>query len=154
MTFRNLQDALLDEIGVILKDMVSTTADDKKAVGFHGYAHTLPIMRSDDEDEEKLFPFYIIKLTEGRTQGDGDCWHAVADIILGVHEEDGAGHEHILTAIQRIVDRFAAEPDLKAFRADQDMTWQVGDEDTYPYFWGAVSITFSVPKILRRSKYV
>ena len=154
MTFRNLQDALLEEVGVILKDMQSQTADDNKAVGFHGYAHTLPVMKSDEDDEEKLFPLYIVKIAEGKTAEDNDCWHVSADIILGVHEMDGGGHEHILTAIQRIVDRFAAEPKLKAFRADQDMTWQVGEEDSYPYYWGAVAITFSVPKISRRAAYV
>ena len=154
MTFRNLQDELLSEVGVILKDMVSKTADDNKAVGFHGYAHELPILKSDEDDEEKLFPFYIIRIAEGTTQDDDDRWHVAADIILGVHETEGGGHEHILTAIQRIVDRFAGTPEMGAFRADQDMKWQAGEEDTFPYYYGAVSITFSVPKITRRVAYV
>ncbi len=153
MTFRNLEDALLKEVGVILKDMQSLTADDNKSVGFHGYLHELPIMKSDEDDEEKLFPFYIIRIAEGTTADDNDCWHVSADIILGVHEMESGGHQHILTAIQRIVDRFASVPALGAFRADQNMTWQAGDEDTYPYYYGAVSITFSVPKANRRSVY-
>lgn len=154
MTFRNLQDELVAEVGVILKDMVSKTADDNKAVGFHGYAHELPILKSDEDDEEKVFPFYIVRIPEGTTQDDDDHWHVTADIILVVHETEPGGHQHILTAIQRIADRFAAEPTFGAFRADQDMKWQAGDEDTYPYYYGAVSITFSVPKITRRVAYV
>ena len=140
MTFRNLEDALLTEVGVILKDMQSQTADDNKAIGFHGYRHELPIMKSDEDDEEKLFPFYVIRIAEGTTQDDNDCWHVTADIILGVHEMESDGHQHILTAIQRIVDRFVAVP-------------ASGDEDVYPYYYGAVSITFSVPKANRRSVY-
>ena len=154
MTFMKLEDALIDEVGAILKDVVSHTADGNKAVGFHGYRHELPVLKSDEDDEEKLLPFYIIRIAEGTTADDNDHWHVAADIILGVHEEGADGHQHILIAIQRIVDRFAENPVLKAFRADQDMKWQAGEEDRYPYYFGAVSITFSVPKANRRTTYV
>ena len=154
MTFMDLEDALIDEVGVILKDMQTDTADGKHEVSFHGYRHSLPVVRSDDDDEEKLFPCYIIRIAEGETADDGDCWHVIADIILGVHESSGNGHQHILIAIQRIVDRFAEKPVMRAYRADQNIKWQAGEEDSYPYYFGAASITFSVPKIGRRSDYV
>lgn len=52
--------------------------------------------------------------------------------------------------IQRLVNRFAAEPLLDhKYRAQQDMEWAVQDEETYPYFFGGVRIKFSVPKIGR-----
>ena len=154
MTFMDLEDALIEEVGVLLKDMQTDTADGKREVSFKGYRHELSMLLSDEDDEEVLFPCYIIRIAEGETADDNDCWHVIADVILAVHEKEGGGHQHILIAIQRIVDRFAASPVLRAYRADQDIKWQAGEEDSYPYYYGAVSITFSVPKIGRRSDYV
>jgi len=49
------------------------------------------------------------------------------------------------------VDRFAWDPLFKKmYRADQDIQWAVGEDDTYPFYFGAVAITFSVPKIGRK----
>ena len=154
MTFMSLEDALFEEVGVILKDMQTDTADGKHEVSFKGYKHELPMLLSSEADEEELFPCYIIRIAEGETQDDNDCWHVAADIILCVHDQEAGGHRHILIAIQRIVDRFAEMPTMKAFRADQDIKWQAGEEDSYPYYYGAVTITFSVPKIQRRFEYV
>ena len=75
-----------------------------------------------------------------------------ADIHLGVYDADldNQGHQHVATMIQRIANRFAAEPLLdKKYRAQQDMEWALQDENTYPYFFGGIRIKFSVPKIGR-----
>ena len=150
MTFNGLQDRLLEEITDILKDMVTYTADGNKRVGFKGYKNLLPPIRTDEESEEQFFPYFIIRLYSGKTQDDEDCWHVTSDIVLGVYENGNAGHERILTAIQRIVNRFTEDPLMGCFRADQDIEWVMEEEGREPYYFGGVSITFSVPKILRR----
>ena len=151
MTFRNLEDALVTEVGVILKDVATTRADGAAAVGFSGYAYSLPVTMAG-EDEDSLFPFYIVKTLSGRTDDDEDYWHVSADVVIGVHDDAPAmGHEHVLIAIQRIVDRFANDPSLGGrFRAEQDMEWVVSDDNPYPWHFGAVTITFSVGKIGRK----
>lgn len=56
-----------------------------------------------------------------------------------------------MNMIQDVVDRFVAEPLLnKKFRAEQDIEWAIQDEDTYPFYFGGVAISFNVPKIGRR----
>ena len=98
--------------------------------------------------------FHIsLRLSEGKTEDDDSPWLVTADIILGVceNDKDVPGHEHIMVMIQRITDRFAAEPLLNnKFRAEQDMEWAVQDEDTYPFYFGGVEIKFRTPKIGRR----
>ena len=155
MTFRDLQDDLIAELESVLKDIVTTNANDEQVSGLKGYAHALPIVQSDDEDPEMYFPYFIVRFDNGRTRDDDDCWHVAVDVVLGVHDmATHGGHEHILTCIQRIVDRFAWDPQLnKKYRADQDIQWAVGEDDTYPYYFGAVAITFSTPKIGRKADY-
>ena len=155
MTVRDLQDDLIAEVEDVLKDIVTTNANDEQVSGLKRYAHALPIVQSDDETPEMYFPYFIVRFDNGRTRDDDDCWHVATDIVLGVHDMSlHGGHEHILTAIQRIVDRFAYDPQLnKRYRADQDIQWAVGEDDTYPYYFGAVAVAFSVPKIGRKVDY-
>lgn len=154
MTFRDLQDALVEEIGSILSEMKTTTADGVERIGFNGYPQDLPEIYSDDESPEQFFPYYIVRIDSGKTADDEDCWHVAVDVVLGVHEDGPGGHRHILTAIQRIVNRFTETPRMGNFRADQQMEWATGEGDYSSYQFGAVSLTFSVPKIARRSAYV
>jgi len=155
MTFRDLQDALIAEITKLLKDIATTDANGKEVEGIKGFAHALPIIQSDDEDPEMYLPYFIVRFDTGRTRDDDDCWHVATNIIIAIHDAElHGGHEYILTAIQRIVNRFAHDPQLKPYyRADQDIQWAMEDEDTYPYYFGAVSITFSAPKIGRKAVY-
>lgn len=163
---------MITEIETILKDVVTKNTDGEKVVGVKGYAHRLPIAQSDEDDPAQYFPYFIVRFDTGRTRDDDDCWHIAVDIVLGVYDagsdisitetdDDGeeetraayliSGHENILIMIQRIVDRFAWDPLFKKmYRADQDIQWAVGEDDTYPFYFGAVAITFSVPKIGRK----
>lgn len=172
MTFKNLQDDLITEVETLLKDVVTQNTDGEKVVGVKGYAHRLPITQSDEDDPAQYFPYFIVRFDTAKTENDDDCWHVAVDIILGVYDMgtdisdketvDGeevvtktktliSGHENILVMIQRIVDRFAWDPLFdKKYRADQNIQWAVGEDDTYPFYFGAVAITFSVPKIGRK----
>ena len=57
-------------------------------------------------------------------------------------------------SIQRICDRFAAKPLLaQKYYARQHIQWALQDEDTYPYYFGGIEITFNLPKIGREDDY-
>lgn len=165
MTFNDLQDALVSEVEDILSDVQSNNTDDETVAGITGYAHRLPLTQSAEDDPAQYFPYFIVRIDNGKTADDDDCWHVAVNILLGVYESDisspsegnahitivPAGHEQILIMIQRIVNRFVNDPGLaRMYRADQDIDWAVGDDDTYPFYFGAVGITFSVPKLGRR----
>lgn len=153
MTILNFQDDLMEEVGIILKGVGTKNASGESVDGVNLFRQNLPIVRSDEEDETKFFPYAIVRLYDGRTEDDDSPWTVTADIHLGVYDsdEDNQGHQHVAIMIQRLVNRFAAEPVLaKKYRAQQDMEWAMQDEETYPYFFGGVRIRFSIPKIGRR----
>lgn len=153
MTILNFQDALMEEVGHILKDVGTKNVSGENVDGVNLFAQNLPIVQSDDEDESKFAPYAVIKIYDGRTDNDESPWTVTADIHLCVHdaEEDNQGHRHVAVMIQRLVNRFAAEPLLdRKYRAQPDMEFALQDEDTFPFYFGGVRIKFSVPKIGRR----
>lgn len=154
MTFKDLQDDLIVEIENVLEDIVTKDKYGNRVVGVKGFAHRLPIIEEDEEDPDRFFPYFIVRHDTMNTQDDEDCWHVSVNIIIGVYERAVyLGHEHLLIIIQRILDRFVSDPKLSYYRADQNMTGAVAEDDTYPYYFGAVGITFSVPKMGREAKY-
>ena len=155
MTFKDLQDDLIAEIEELLKDVQTKNTDGEDVVGIKGYAHQLPILQADEDDPAQYFPYFIVRFDLGSTENDDDPWHVTANVILGVHETATEnGHEHILVLIQRIVDRFVWDPWFaKKYRVDQKIQWAIQEDDTYPFFFGAVSLTISAPKIGRKGEY-
>lgn len=155
MTRKDLQDALVEETREILKDVWvrNSLGED---VPVQVFPQRLPVMTEDEDDETKLFPYAIVRLGDAKTAGDEDPWHVTVDWLLGVYDDGrrGQGHLHILTMIERITDRFIAEPWLKkTYRAEQDIETALQDEDTYPFYFGGVEITFTIPKTGRRDEY-
>lgn len=153
MTPAMLLTDLTAEIENILKDVVTKNTAGESVTGVKGYEYRLPLVVSDEEDESQFFPYFIVRPSEGRTEDDNDPWLVTVDIILGIceNDKDAIGQKHLLVMIQRITDRFAAEPLLnRKYRADQKMEWAVPDEDTYPFYFGGVEIKFRIPKVGRR----
>lgn len=152
MTFKNLQDDLITEVESILSEIQTENTDGETVVGVKGYARQLPVMQSDEDDSSNLFPFFIVRIEGGETKEDDDPWHVETAVIFGVHDaKPERGHEHLMVMCQRVTDRFVSEPLLnKIYRADQEIYFDIAEDDTYPFYYASVTITFSVPKIGRR----
>lgn len=154
MTASELQRELIEEVEKILRDIETKNTEGETVTGVKGYEQMLPIVADDEEDESQFFPYFIVKLGDGKTQDDDSPWIVTTDIYLGCYDDSkkANGHRHIINMAQRICDRFAAEPLMNnKFRAEQDMEWALQDEDTYPFYFGGVRIRFNVPKVGRRT---
>lgn len=155
-SIHGLQVSLKKEIGVILEGM-HLTDDSGNEVAFHGYEQQLPKLTEDEDDISQFFPYYIVQVFSGKTKEDDDPWKISAVIQLGVRDKgtESQGHIQLLSAIEKITNRFSDRPLLdNAFRADPDMEFEVLDEDTYPYYFAAVSINFEVPRIGRGNELI
>lgn len=152
MTHLYLITDLKEEIEKILKDIKTKSVAGEEVAGVKGYEQSLPIITDDEDDPDKFFPYFIVRLQEGETPDDSEPWEDTVSVLFGVHDDDreANGHRHILTMIQRVTDRFAKEPLLKEkYRASEKMAWALQEEDTYPFYFGGVELKFRVPKMGR-----
>jgi len=156
MVASDFQRELMKEIEQITSQVVYQKADGERRNGVTAYMQQLPQVTEDEEDASAFFPYAIVRLASGDTQDDNDCWSIKTEILLGCYDEstDSHGHLDVLETIQRICDRFAAKPLLaQKYYAGQHIQWALQDEDTYPYYFGGIEITFNLPKIGREDDY-
>lgn len=147
-----LQEALMEDVKEILKDVITENASGGRVSGVNVFAQQLPIIRANEKDASKTLPYAVVKLLDGETEEDNP-WTVTVGIYLGIRDTDrkNQGHRHVMVMIERIVDRFVSKPLLDGqYWAQQDIQWALDSEDLYPNFYGAVCIKFSVPKIGRR----
>ena len=152
MTTLEFQKNLAEEIKKILSEIITKNADGEKRVGVSVYRQFLPKVLEDDEDESKFYPFAIVRLDKGITEDDFEAWQVSVDILLGLFDDDPEtdGNDQIMILIQRIVNRFSQEARLAPnYTCERQMEWACQDEDTYPYYFGVVSLKFRVPKLGR-----
>lgn len=152
-----LQRDLVEEVGKIIKDIQTKDTMGNEVFGATGYEQQLPVVAEDEDDVSKRFPYYIVRVEQGSTADDDSPWVVQVGIYFGVYNpaQDTNGHRSLVNMIQRVADRFAAEPLLNGmFRANQDMSFALQEEDTYPFFFGGLQINFQVPKIQRKDPYV
>lgn len=152
MTAAHLQDALMEDVREILKDIITEGGSGERVEGVNVFAQQLPVFRAHEGEASKTMPYAVVKLLDGATVNEGP-WTVTAGIYLGIRDRDqeNQGHRHVMVMIQRIIDRFVSEPLLdERYWAQPEMEWALDTEDLYPNFYGAVRIKFSVPKIGRR----
>lgn len=152
MTAAHLQDALMEDVREILKDIITEGGSGERVEGVNVFAQQLPVFRAHEGEASKTMPYAVVKLLDGATVNEGP-WTVTAGIYLGIRDRDqeNQGHRHVMVMIQRIIDRFVSEPLLaERYRAQPEIEWALDTEDLYPNFYGAVCIKFSVPKIGRK----
>lgn len=152
MIAAHLQEALMEDVKEILKDIITEDASGGRVSGVNVFAQQLPIIRANEKEASKTLPYAVIKLLDGETEEDNP-WTVTVGIYLGIRDtgRENQGHRHVMVMIERIVDRFVSEPLLdNRYWAQQDIEWALDSEDLYPNFYGGVCIKFSVPKIGRR----
>lgn len=154
MTKKEFLDALAEDVGHSLRDVYTKTVSGEE-VPVTIYKNRLPVILEDEDDESKFFPYAIVRLSEASTD-EGKPWLQKVYVLLGVYDDDpeGKGYMHILTMIERITNRFLEEPLLDhKYRAEPTINTDIQDEDTYPYYFGAIEMSFNLPKIERRDEF-
>ncbi len=117
-----------------------------------GYEQRLPEITDDEEDQSQFFPYFIVRIEEGNTPTDDEPWLVGTTVLFGIcdYDKETNGHRTILEMITKITNRFLERPLLDSkFRANQNVSFALQDEDTYPFYFGAIDIKFYVPKIGR-----
>lgn len=149
-----LQQELAKEIEEITKDITLRNPAGEYAK-LKSYEQSLPIRQLDEEDDDP-YPYCIVRIVEGNTPDAMSAQSVKTILVIGVYDDgvDSQGHKSILNIIQRIQERFFKNPILaNQFVVQPGFDWTLQDEDSYPYYFGGIEITWETSSI-RREDYL
>lgn len=153
MTATLLQEALVKEIGAIFSGELF-----KDSAGEYGkmkiFEQNLPIR--EDEDAPDPIPYIIVRLETGTTKSGVDPQEVLVTLLIGYFDDstENRGHKGVLGIIQKIHERFEKEPMLAhQFMFQDPLDWALQDEESFPYYFGAISMTFQTAAIRKEDKY-
>lgn len=157
MTAGNLQKELMKDIGGIFeKDLFKDSLGKYGPLNIH--AQNLPIR--EDEDAPDPVPYIIVRVLEGKVKGWVEAQEVQVMLILGCFDDDlnNNGHTTLLEIIQKIEERFLKNPILSKqfmFLNDEQhpFEWALQEEESFPYFFGAISMSFRTATIRKEDKY-
>lgn len=153
LTPEALQSLLVETVKEILEPMVlfGAAGEDRK---MSVYEHCLPEAQGSDEDNGFDFPPYTIVRMVGGNRSDADEAMEVDFYLLFCivdTSKSRQGHKILLGVISRIENWFGERSSLGPFDINPDFEFVIQDADTHPYYYGAVKLSFGVPKTAKRS---
>ena len=114
------------------------------------------IAYEEQEAEEAVFkcPWCIVRIDSGDIKGPNENVRVLMGVEFGIFDDDpkNQGHFDVENLIWKVYERFAKDPLLASqYTCECDFKFAHQDEDTFPYFFGAITMTFSYPGIQRES---
>lgn len=147
MTATILQEQLCEEIRSIFQQSRFKDSTGKH-VELNVFEQNLPI-REDDEEPDPV-PYVIVRMSEGTTKSDEESHEVIVELLIGYFDDNpqNNGHKGVLEIIQKIYERFAKNPMLaNRFIFKEPFEWAMQDEESFPYYFGAASMTFTTAAI-------
>ncbi len=171
-----LQDELVVEVEKILKDIRLKTPDGKKSK-VNVFPQYLPIptpkrppegdippevveeglAASDVETEPDPFPYVLVRVDSGEIKEIDGEQSVTVYILIGVFDDntDNLGFKDVLEIIQRIYERFGKNAYMAEYECDtNDIEWALQEEESYPYYFGGMTLKFLTHPIRREDRLV
>ena len=123
-------------------------------VNINVFSQNLPFRNSDDEEEP--FPYIIVRLTEGSINDTESEQDVTTQLIIGTYDnsEDANGHKDTINIIQKIHERFFKNPVLaKKYIIQAPFKWVLQEEDTWPYYFGGIEVSWKTRSFEREDKF-
>ena len=153
MTATILQEELVKELEAIFKgDLFKNSLG--KYVKLNIYEQQLPIR--EDEDAPDPMPYIIVRIETGSTKSGTDPQEVLVTMLFGYFDDspENNGHKGVLGMIQKVHERFEKQPMLaNQFMFQDPFDWALQDEESFPYFFGAASMTFKTAAIRKEDKF-
>lgn len=153
MTATMLQEELVKELETIFKGDLSKNSLGEY-VKLNVYEQQLPIR--EDEDSPDPMPYIIVRLETGSTKSGTDPQEVLVTLLFGYFDDspENNGHKGVLGMIQKVHERFEKQPMLaNQFMFQDPFDWALQDEESFPYFFGAASMTFKTAAIRKEDKF-
>ena len=162
MTANDLQACLIKEIELLTNDM-SLIDKHGRAVKMKGFQQGIPIVpvfgmeykggmdEGQEGKEDDLFPYFIVRINDiSYQQKETDFRNAVSiSIIFAVYDDDPKlkGYFTLSAILERVVMRFQRDVVLESFYCEKGMDVAFQEDDTIPYFFGGIEMTWYIPDI-------
>lgn len=142
MTARELQQDVIVDLAEAFRGRLYKAPDGTdKAVTIA--EQNLPKRESEDDDDP--FPYIIVRLSEGQIVSQTDGYDVDTLLLLGAYDDspENNGHRAIIEMIEKIQKRYEETPCLAGKYVLQDpVAWALQDEESWPYFFGAMNLTW------------
>lgn len=153
MTPDFLQEAIIAALREEFKDLaLPSRTGELKPLNFYRQDVPTP-MGSDDEEEEvedQAIPYIVVRITDGTFDDHKEAMHVSVALIISTYDEgqDKQGFRDVLSIITRIYRRLGANPHMGPFMCELPVEWALQTElETYPYHYGGMQLTFSIPGV-------
>ena len=148
MTPRTLQKAIQTDLEDLLANRLFKTPDGGKAAP-KAYRQFLPY-RESDEDEDP-FPYIEVRIAGGNQKDQSSALKVQVFLVIGIYDDDheNNGSDSVLEIIEVIQKHYEETPLLAGqFVCDTEespIEWDLQEEQSWPYFFGIMSLVFSTP---------
>ncbi len=158
MTADILQEKLIKRVGKVLANLeLPTVSGERRKIKI--YSQDLHIPDDEDEDvdiETATAPYVIVRITDGFQESWDSALQVNVVFIICTYakDTDKEGTKDVMTIINKLYQSFAERPNTDEFEVEPPIEWTLQtDVDTYPYFFGAVSIGFNCPAARRIDEF-
>jgi hypothetical protein len=153
-----LQEKLIKRVEKVLENLeLPTVSGERRKIKIYSQDLNIP----DDEDEDSdietaTAPYVIVRITDGFQESWDSALQVNVVFIICIYAKDTNkdGTKDVMTIVNKLYQSFAESPNIDEFEAEPPIEWTLQtDVDTYPYFFGAVSIGFNCPAARRIDEF-
>lgn len=157
------QEALMKEIESLTAGMRFQNPKGGELLGLRVFAQALPVPGRQKEEsenyedsieyreegeEEAVFqcPWCMVRIDSGQIPEINGRQEVNFGICFGVFNDalENQGHRELMNLIFRVYERFAKNPILdNQYTCTGRFQWNLAEDDTYPYFFGAIATGFT-----------
>lgn len=154
MTQENLLDALVGDLNELFRHRKYTNSLGVDRV-VRAFPQALPIREGDDEDndpEAPAEPYIVVRLQEGELPEAGEQQTIDAVLAVCVFDPDTKrqGYRDVLHIINEIMLHYGTNGVVgRRYVLQYPIKWATQEEDTHPYYFGAVGLRFEAPTIFK-----
>lgn len=164
-----LQDAIVADLADLFEGQtLQSSAGDKRPIRV--YPQDLPIIEGMDETEDRTEeipePYIIVRTSEGNVQDANSPQEIDLILVVCVYDKNPnrQGYRDVLHIIQEIYGRYAKNQMVR-IKTDSGgavggpwsivypIKWVTQQDDTHPYYFGAMSLKFEAPAVRQEVPY-
>lgn len=154
MTARDLQNEIVKDLKALLTNRQYQTPDGGVSSPnvFRQFIPKREVMGDpaliDDEDP---FPYIEVRIAGGTIPDSQSAQQVQVFLIIGIYDNrrENIGSDHVMEIIEVIQQHYIENPLLAGkFTCDTEdhpIQWDLQEEESWPYFFGIMALTFNIP---------